>query len=109
MVARFGSDAADESLTFLAVLRDEIIREQWNIFAALSERGQRERYNVQTVVKILAKSPGFDCFFKVPVSGSDYAHIDAESARTAKSLKLSFLQNTQKLRLRRRGQFSYFI
>ena len=47
---------ADLAAVLPVVLGQEVLREQWDIFAALAKRGQQDRDDVQTIVKILTKT-----------------------------------------------------
>src|SRR5262245_20092222 len=70
------------------------------VFFSFSQRGERDVDDVQPVVQVLAESARAHHLAKVTIGRCDDAHIDLDCFHPAQSHELTFLHDTQQLRLR---------
>ena len=80
-----------------------------HILQALAKRRQHDRHDIQPVVEIFAKIAGIDRRFEIAMRGSNDANIHLECARATDALQLAFLQDTQQLGLKCRGDFTDLV
>src|SRR5262245_15945887 len=71
-----------------------------DIIFALAQRRQEDRDHVNAVEQIVTELPLSHLLFEILVGCNDYAHIDFNGNFTADRVKLTFLQDAQKLGLR---------
>src|SRR5438445_13631325 len=80
-----------------------------NVVAALPQWWQRNRENIQTVVKVDAKFATLYHFRQVTVCCSDQPYIHLVSPSATQALELLFLQDTEQLGLERRWNIAHLI
>lgn len=69
---RFVGEPASRLLRVHSVRHlNKMIQQQWNILVALAERGESNRKNIDTVIKVAAETALIDGGFKVYVRGGD--------------------------------------
>src|SRR5205085_12183237 len=71
--------------------------------------GHVERDDVQTIIKVLTKAALFCSFGQITIRRCDQTNINFDGTSAANALELALLKHTKEFRLKRRGQFSYFI
>ncbi|MNQ38035.1 hypothetical protein D3C85_515970 [compost metagenome] len=86
-------------MLLLGISQQEVAGQQQYVFAALPQWRQGERDHVQTVVKILAKTPRLDLHQGIPVGGADEAHIHRLHLAAADPLQGAGLDEAQQLAL----------
>src|SRR5207249_4742469 len=69
------------------------------VFAALAQRRQVDRPDVEPVVQVVAEPAGLDLVLQELVGGGDDAGIDADGAALADALELALLQDAEELDL----------
>ena len=87
----------------------EVLGEESDVLAALAQRWQGERHDVQAVVEILAEAPGGDLGREVAVGRRDDAHVDRNLGGRADAGDLALLQRPQELRLQRERQLADLV
>src|SRR4029077_4929513 len=88
----------------------DIVFDQGNdIFASLTQRWQRDRKYIQSIVQIAAKLVALHHSLEVAVSRSDEPHIDAMSASISEAFEFLFLQNRQKFWLQPEWYVADFV
>ena len=70
-----------------------------DILAAISQRRQVERHDVEPVVKVFAEAAGGGFGQEVAVAGGDDTGVDADGCRVADAFELAFLQGAEQLHL----------
>src|SRR5206468_4344353 len=83
------------------VLFPEVVREERDILAPLSERGQLDVEHVEAVVEILAKGPIRESALHVAVRGRDDANINPPGFLGAHGADFPALKRTEELHLDR--------
>src|SRR5579863_1670320 len=105
--------AARKSLQFLsihpAILLQEVLNEDGEIFRALVEPGYAQLDAAEPVKEILAKAARQDFGAKVTVGGRDNAHIHFSELRRADTLNFAVLNHAKQLRLERKRRFTDFV
>ena len=79
----------------------EMLGQERDVLAALAQRRQRDRDDVQAVVQVLAELPFGHELLQVPLRGGDDAHVHRERSRAADALDRPLLQHAQQLHLHR--------
>ena len=77
----------------------EMVDQLRNIISSLAQGRERNRENVQPVIKISAK---FSLLYHVPqilIRGGDNTYVDLQRAAAAQALELLLLENAQQFRL----------
>src|SRR5271169_5785550 len=77
----------------------EVQSQNWNIFAALTQRRQVDFHRVQTEQQVLAKLTSLTRSLKVRIRGRDEAHINSLGTRRSHPFDFSRFQYAQQLRL----------
>ena len=78
----------------------EKVDDKWfDIFATLAQRGQVDWHDVQAVIKIFAKSIGFDFINEIAIGSSDDSGVDLLGIVVAYPFEFSFLQDAKKFDL----------
>ena len=83
----------------LGVLRQEVLGEQRDVLAALAERRQRDRDDVDAVEQILAEPPFGDRFRQILVGRGDHADVGLQLLEPADAAEPPLLQHAQQLHL----------
>src|SRR5580698_8991129 len=86
-------------LELLRRFQQKLLREQWDIVAPLPQRRQTHLDDIQSVEKIFAEFPLLDHFRKVPIGCANQANVNVYGLVAPQSLKISFLNHAQQLRL----------
>src|SRR5438552_1162968 len=98
---------------FFCVLRckssQKSLGEQGNITGPVSESGQSDYHDGETVVEVLPKISFQHRLFEIDVRGGDHARVDANFFSASDALNSLFLQKTQKFHLQMKGQLPDFI
>ena len=87
----------------------KVFRENGDVVQPFTQRRQRQRNDVEPVIKIGAESALFDQRLKRYVGSGDHPDIHGNGAHFAKSLHFPLLQYAQKLRLQVQRHFADFI
>src|SRR3990172_8318265 len=87
------------SLDLLAVLRDEVPREQDDVTLSLPQRRQPDGHHGKPVVEVAAEAPLLHGARQLGVGGRDDAHVHREGPAAAHAIHLALLQDAQELRL----------
>src|SRR5262249_4825762 len=88
---------------------NEVPGEGHYVIPPFAERRQDDRKNVEPVKKIGAEFPfGYKSRQQL-IGGRQHPDINLDGLCPTHSLKLALLQDSQKLRLRFKKQFAYFI
>src|SRR4051812_17364619 len=87
----------------------EMLGEERNVLATVSQWRQVNRNNVQPVVEVGAKTSRLDFLFEVPVCRGDQARVDWNCLCGADRDHFTMLQRTQQLDLRRRSRFADLV
>ncbi|OPZ59375.1 MAG: hypothetical protein BWY87_01038 [Deltaproteobacteria bacterium ADurb.Bin510] len=98
----FGREARDSALETLVEQRQEVLKQQRDVLAALPERRQGELDHLEPVIEILAKFALSDHLAQVAVGGRDHAGANLDGRAVADAFKLAFLQHAQELELNAR-------
>src|SRR5262249_29224297 len=77
-----------------------------NVAAPFSQRRQFDRKNVQTIIKVLAKTLFLDHVHEIAICRSDDPHIDIDIANASYASYLFLLQRTKNLCLQRNIKFA---
>jgi hypothetical protein len=86
-----------------------MLDQQRDVLAALSQRRQLHRDDVQPVVKIFAKRAVRNHLRKVGMRRGDHADVNLDCVRITNPLELTFLQHAQQLGLKRGTHRSDFV
>jgi len=81
------------------VLRPEVLRQNGNVAAAISRRGQLELDDAQAIVKVLPKRALLDHRSELAVGRGDDAHVHLLDLVATEPLQLSELDGAQELGL----------
>src|SRR5262245_3426541 len=73
--------------------------EQWNVFATISQRRNRDREHAQPIEDIEPKVPGIDVSAKISIRRGNHSDVGAARDLLANALELPFLKDAQELRL----------
>jgi hypothetical protein len=79
------------------------------VSSALSERGNHDGKNIQSVVKIAAEFISSHHMGQIAMSSRHQSHVDLMGATASQTFELLLLQNAQKLRLQDQRQVSNFV
>src|SRR5260370_29809748 len=90
-------------------LLDEVTQDLGNIGYSFAERWQRDRENIQPIVKIFAEFSVSDQLPQIPIGRSNDTDIDSRGLRAAHSLELTLLQHTEQFGLEFQRYVSDFI
>src|SRR4029453_4387933 len=90
-------------------LGQEMFRQQGNIFSSIAKRGQVQRDDIDSVVKILAELSFPDQILEVLVRRGDDANVDLYGLYAADAREFAFLQNPQQLSLRHGTEVPDFV
>src|SRR5262245_58613679 len=69
--------------------------EYWNILTSLTERGDINRHDTESIEQVGAKISVCDFLFEWTVSGADYAHVNRNRVVTTESFDATFFKCTQ--------------
>src|SRR5262249_574379 len=90
-------------------LTDQVLRQQWDVFSAFSQRRQLYCNNVQPVQQVLSEGPALHGFGGVLVSGCYDSHINACFATRAQPPHALILENSQQLGLEHKRHLCYLV
>src|ERR1041384_5326300 len=99
---RFESRMAQETCrasVFLRELRDQVLREQWQIFFSLVQRGKMNAEDVETIEQIAAELAFGNGLMWLTIGGGEQAHVDFDLLATAETPYGAFFDHSQKLGL----------
>src|SRR5450631_2254839 len=105
----FGGNAAPRPFIFLGILLEEVLHQQWNVFAALPQRWQINADYVEAVKQIFAEAAFFYHLAKIHVGGGDDAHVHLNLLHAAQMHELAILQHPQNLALRVHAHGADFV
>src|SRR5262249_33962830 len=94
---RFVGDSGDFSPVSSSEVSYELSRQPWNIFGALDQPWQLDRYDIQAIVQVVAKGPGANCFLKVYIGDRDDSDVDSDRLFASEALESPLFDNTQQL------------
>ena len=75
---------------------NEVLNQQGNVFLSFTQRRHFNWKNVESVKQVAPERPRGDGSLQVAVRGGNYPNISPDGSSGADTLKLVFLQNTQK-------------
>ena len=87
----------------------EGLDEQWNVIAALAERGQSQADDVEPVVEIGAERTTVDGCAQVLMGGGDDANVDADLIAPADALDHALFDHAEQSRLQVERQLSNLV
>src|ERR1051325_11978581 len=91
-------------------LDEEVIRQNRNVFDAIAQRRQRDAYDVQTIVEILAQVLVLDRLTRIAVGRGHEAHVDNRIVLLAgDATHDAILNDTEQLRLERKRHFRELV
>ena len=91
---RFRGDLLDGNLFVAAALLDKMQDQQPDVGAALAQRRDVSRNDVQPIVEILSKLAFLDHRGQIAVSGGDHAQVHVDGFRAAQALEFALLKDT---------------
>src|SRR5262245_46069500 len=80
---------------------DEVIRQQWDVILAVTQRRKRDGHAVEPVEQVLAELAGRCEFIQTPVGRGNHSHVGGDGVAPADAFKLLILKQAKHLRLRR--------
>ena len=80
-----------------------MLRQQRNVLLAFAQRGDLNRKDIETVIKVFPEPARGHVLLQIPVGGGDDAHIGAPGAVFADPLITLFLQRPQQFALQFQG------
>src|ERR1700734_3316178 len=81
------------------VLLEEVVDQEWNVFAALAQRRYGNRDHAEPVVKVLTESIVGNLFIEIAVGSGNHADIDRNLVCPTYWPHRAFLQNSQQFDL----------
>jgi hypothetical protein len=90
-------------------LRTEERRERLDVVAALVERRDTDRYDVQPIEEVGAKPPVGDRVFEIRIGGGDDADVRRERSAAPERIVAARLQQLEELGLRRQRQLAHLV
>src|SRR6266508_2763657 len=84
-------------------------RQKLDVLDPLPERGQVERYNVQTIEEVFPELPLLRRAFQVLVRGCKDPNVHFDRLDAADPLELPLLQYPQQLHLKRGIELAHFV
>ncbi len=94
------ADAPQPALVLDVVLIEKKVDEPGNILAAIPQRREIDRNDVQAIKKIFPEISLRDLFLKIDVGGGDDADVNLDGVRVTDALELALLENAEKLHLK---------
>ena len=77
-----------------------MLREQRNVRATLTQWGELDREDRETIVEILAESSLRDKLAEIAIRGRDDAHVNLDGARRTNARDFAFLKHAQQALLK---------
>src|ERR1035438_6297335 len=102
-------NGGDFAIHAAGVLLHEGAHQQRDIIAALAQRRDRERENVEPVIEVGAELPFLHHQREVAVGGGHQAGVGADGAGTAEALEFALLEDAQELGLQLERNLSDFV
>ena len=96
----FRRDGFDPLVHLVRVFIHKIPRQQRDVFHTLTQRGNPNRKDVETIVKVFAELPRGGHLRQITARSGHEPDIDPLSLGAAQPLELPFLQHPQQLRLK---------
>ena len=90
-------------------LRKKILGEHRDVLPALSQRRHADREHIEPVIEVFAKSLLHHHAFEVAVRGRNDPDVDRNVLGPADHFDRFFLDEPEKLDLKKRGKFPYFV
>src|SRR5262249_39969986 len=106
---RFTSNSGQLPANSSGELRYEKPHKQRDIGLSIAQRGQANRKNVQTGVKIFPKGLLATSLHQVAFGGGDNAHVHSNRRASADAFEFALLQDSQQLDLRFRRQLADLV
>ena len=91
------------------IFLEEVIDQQRDVFAALAQRRNADRDDVQAIVEIFAKQVFGNGFVEIAVGGGNDAHVDGDFAGAADRTHGALLQHAQQLHLHGQRHLADFV
>ena len=91
------------------VFLEEVLREDRNLLAALAQRRQVDRHDVEPEEQILAELSFGDGLLDIAVGGRNDAYVDAHVVLAAEARELAVLEHLQQLGLQRKAHVSDLV
>ncbi len=86
-----------------------MIRQQWNVFAALAQVGHADGNHTEAIVEILAELIFGYRLIQIAVGGGDNPHIDGNLTGAADRANRALLQHTQQFHLHGQRHLTDFV
>src|SRR5439155_16845449 len=93
----------------LRQIAQNVGRQKWDVLAALRQRRQVQRNDVQPVIKIFAETPARPLFLEIAVRGRYHAHVDGYRLSRSDRPHFAFLQHAQQLDLQGQRHVANFV
>jgi hypothetical protein len=107
--ARFRREVERGAVEALAEEREEVFDEGGDVVAAVAERRDVERDDVETVEEVCAEAAGGDVLGEVAVGGGDDADVGLAVACGADAAEATLFEEAQELDLRLRGHLADLV
>ena len=99
----FRGEAGGFGAVFRGVELEEVLSEQGDVFAALTERRKLQHDDVEAVEEVFAEAAVFDGLLEVDIGGGDDADVDLDLTGAAEVHEAAVLQDTEDLGLHVHG------
>src|SRR5262249_52473167 len=83
-------------------LGQKVPREGFEVFFSFAQRGNDQRHDGETIVKIFPKLPGGNGFLKIPICRHEYPDIDRDRLVLSDAAHRSLFEDAQELGLSRK-------
>ena len=103
------ADAAQALVVQRGEARKQVARERLDVGAALAQRRDANRVDVEPVQQVAAEAPLRHRLVEVDVGRRHHAHVHLARALRAQTLDLAVLQHTQQLGLCRQRQVAHLV
>jgi hypothetical protein len=99
----------DPPIVLPVVLAQEVLDQERDVLPTLSQGGQEDRHDVQTIVEILAEGSFLESRLQVPVGGGDDPDIHGQGPGAPHALEAALLQDAEQLDLQAHGQIADLV
>src|SRR3989442_10797852 len=101
--------ALDPRMQLVSVLRDERLGQEESILPALSQRGNPDFNNAESVKQVFAKKPLLHCRLQIHVRGSQHPRVDFDQFTSSDALYPPILKEAKQFDLQAQRHLSDFI
>src|SRR5581483_6384684 len=93
--ARVVGDSTYRLLELAVVALDEEVHQRKNVFFAIAQRRNEDRYDCQPIVQVLAEFSVAHCFLEVAIGSRDHSYINLHVANAPDTPNHLVLEDTQ--------------